>query len=114
MRFQALLLLALLTPALARAQDAGVERELFIIPVKEAGIITPSGQLYEVDGGVYLDNTASFVVARELSQLRAENRTLKETPVMTQSPSTPVGILVALAVGFVCGAGGAAYVLLRK
>lgn len=84
--------------ALAESPDGG------IVDVETARILTPSGQLLDVDGGAWLSTDTLLRVARDRERLRAENEELKRVPPPPSVPWVVVAFVAGVALGGVVGA----------
>jgi hypothetical protein len=83
--------------------DAGTEIEPAVY-AEQAQLLIPGGNWEEHGEGCFLPARRCVATGKELEQLRAENAALKAAPA-----STPLGIIIALAVGLTVGAAGGAY-----
>ena len=90
----AALCLALLVGATARADGPRV-----VLEVRSGRLTTSDGREAEVTGGAYLDRDTLIAVAKETAALRAENKALREAPVVTPAMIV-VGVVLGVAAGF--------------
>lgn len=76
-----------------------------VIDVETAAVVQPDGGIVSVTGGAWISDERLTHVSGELVRLRTENAELKKAP----PPVTGTGILIAVIVGLVVGAGLGAY-----